>query len=67
MSLLNATPVMIAFARYFSRPLCPHCGEEQLVPERSEFAGKGRIRHAWRCEGCGHDFCTDVELGNVTV
>jgi hypothetical protein len=56
-------PVMIAFARYFTRPLCPRCNNEQLVPERSEFAGEGRVRHAWLCEACGHDFCTAVELG----
>jgi transposase-like protein len=62
MSLQNATPAVIAFARYFTRPLCPQCGTEQLVPERSEFAGEGRVRHAWLCEACGYAFCTAVEL-----
>lgn len=67
MSLQNATPALFAFARYFARPLCPSCGGEQLVPEQSEFAGEGHVRHAWLCDDCGHGFCTDVELGNVTV
>jgi hypothetical protein len=67
MSLQNATPALFAFARYFSRPLCPNCGTEQMVPENSEFTGLGRVRHAWLCDECGHDFCTDVELGNVSV
>jgi transposase-like protein len=63
MSLHNATPTVIAFARYFARPRCPQCGVEQFVPERSEFAGEGRIRHAWLCEDCGHEFATDIEIG----
>jgi rubredoxin len=63
MSLQNATPAMIAFARYFTRPCCPNCGEQQLVPERSEFAGEGRVQHLWHCEGCGHVFGTAVDIG----
>ena len=39
MSLLNATPAVFAFARYFTRPLCPQCNHEQFVPERSAFVG----------------------------
>jgi hypothetical protein len=62
MSLQNATPAVLAFARYFTRPLCPQCGEELLVPERSEFAGEARVRHAWSCEACGHEFCTAVDF-----
>src|ERR1044072_8686992 len=50
MSLQNATPAVIAFARYFARPLCPECGHEQFVPERSAFVAEGRICHAWLCE-----------------
>jgi transposase-like protein len=67
MSLQNATPAVLAFARYFTRPLCPQCGSEQFVPERSEFAGEGRVRHAWSCEECGHDFSTAVEFGRIAA
>ena len=63
MSLQSATPIVYAFARYFSRPRCPQCGDEKLVPERSEFVAEGRIRHIWACEPCGEDFGTTVELG----
>jgi transposase-like protein len=67
MALLNATPVLIAFARYFTRPLCPRCGQEQFVPERSAFVGPGDVRHSWRCEDCSHDFCTTVEFGRLAA
>ena len=67
MSLQNATPAVFAFARYFSRPLCPVCAREQFVPERSSFAGEGRIRHLWLCEGCGHEFRTSVHLGRLAA
>jgi rubredoxin len=66
MSLPNATPAMIAMARYFSRPLCPACGCEQLVPEQSSFLEDGfRIRHAWQCEDCGHAFDTHIGLDHL--
>ena len=64
MSLQNATPAVISFARYFNRPLCPDCGNEQFVPELSSFVHERRVRHTWRCEACGHGFNTDVEVGN---
>jgi transcription elongation factor Elf1 len=67
MSLQNATPAMFAFARYFSRPCCPQCGHEQLVPERSAYVAEGRIRHNWLCDACGHDFQTLVELGHLAA
>ena len=63
----TATPVVLAFARYFTRPHCPQCGDEQLVPEQSEFAGEGRIHHIWSCDDCGHQFRTAVELGFATT
>ena len=63
MSQLNATPAVFAFARYFTRPLCPECNHEQFVPERSAFIDDGNVRHSWLCEVCGHDFCTTVEIG----
>jgi hypothetical protein len=67
MSLQSATPAVLAFARYFSRPLCPQCGDEPILPERSEFTGEGCIRHAWRCDACGHEFCTTVEIGRAAA
>jgi predicted RNA-binding Zn-ribbon protein involved in translation (DUF1610 family) len=63
MPLHSATPVVLTFARYFVRPTCPECGEEQLVPELSEFVGKGVIRHTYTCDDCGHEFRTVVEFG----
>ena len=67
MSQLNATPALFAFARYFTRPLCPQCNDEQFVPECSAFAGEGSVRHAWLCEACGHGFYTTVELGGLAA
>ncbi len=63
MSLQSATPAVLAFARYFSRPYCPQCGRAQHLPERSEFAGEGVVQHTWSCDACGEDFRTTVELG----
>ncbi len=67
MSLQNATPAVFAFARYFTRPLCPQCSHEQFVPERSAFVNDGRICHGWLCEACNHGFCTTVEIGRVAA
>lgn len=64
MSLQNATPAVISFARYFNRPACPDCGNEQFVPELSAFVHEGCVRHTWLCEACGRGFNTDVEVGN---
>ena len=33
-----------------------------LVAEQSEFNLKGRIRHAWSCDDCGHEFVTSIRL-----
>lgn len=62
MSLPSATPVVVCFTRYVTRPRCPQCGDAQLVPERSEFAGEGRVRHTWWCDACGTEFDTAVEF-----
>lgn len=62
MSLQSATPAVLAFARYFARPHCPQCGDQQLAPDRSEFVGEGLIHHTWSCDACGHEFRTTVEL-----
>jgi predicted RNA-binding Zn-ribbon protein involved in translation (DUF1610 family) len=63
MPLHSATPVVLTFARYFARPACPACGEEQFVPEASEFVGEGVIRHSYTCDACGHEFRTVLEFG----
>ena len=67
MSLQSAAPAVLAFARYFVRPHCPDCGVEQFVPERSEFAGEGRVQHVWLCESCNYLFSTAVEFGAVAA
>ena len=68
MSLQNATPAVISFARYFNRPLCPECGSQQFVPELSSFVDEGCVRHAWLCEACGNGFSTDIEIiGTATA
>lgn len=67
MTLDNATPVMVSFARYFSRPLCPECGRELYVPEQSSFVGDGCIRHAWLCEACGKAFNTHIDIDDFAA
>jgi transcription elongation factor Elf1 len=67
MSQLNATPAVHAFARYFSRPCCPQCNHEQIVPERSAFVDEGVVLHSWRCEACDHVFTTTVEIGRLAA
>jgi hypothetical protein len=44
------------------RPNCPRCGFILLVAEQSEFNLKGRIRHVWSCDDCGHEFITSIRL-----
>jgi hypothetical protein len=65
MSLQNATPAVLAYARCFGRPHCPQCGNMLLAPEAAEFAGEGRVHHTWLCDGCGHEFRTAVEFGEL--
>jgi transposase-like protein len=48
--------------RRFEPPNCPHCGDRPFLPQAAEFAGEGRIRHTWVCEGCGHTFRTTIEV-----
>jgi hypothetical protein len=33
-----------------------------LVAEVSEFDLKGRIRHSWECDDCGHVFRTSIAV-----
>ncbi len=46
----------------FGRPDCPCCGSSLLMAEQSEFNLKGRIRHEWLCDDCGHEFVTSIRL-----
>ena len=48
--------------RDFGRPKCPACGGTLLIAEESVFSADGRIRHAWSCDDCGHDFVTSIAL-----
>ena len=65
MTLQNATPVVLAYARCFGRPYCPQCNNILLAPEAAEFAGEGRVRHSWLCDGCGYEFHTAVDFGEL--
>jgi DNA-directed RNA polymerase subunit M/transcription elongation factor TFIIS len=63
--LLHTAPCEIGLSRYFSMPLCPQCGDMLLAPEKSQFAGNGRVRHLWSCESCGYAFRTAVEFSEA--
>ena len=49
-------------ASRFALPACPKCNDLQLAPTASEFVSKGKVRHYWSCEACGHEFSTSVKL-----
>jgi ribosomal protein S27AE len=51
-----------AATRDFGRPKCPRCGSVLLIAEESEFSLAGRIRHAWSCDDCAHEFVTSITL-----
>ena len=44
------------------RPKCPRCGSVLLIAEKSAFNLRGRIRHAWSCDDCAHEFVTSITL-----
>lgn len=46
----------------FRRPKCPRCGSILLIAEESAFNLRGRIRHAWACDECSHEFVTSILL-----
>jgi ribosomal protein S27AE len=46
----------------FSRPKCPRCGSVLLIAEESAFNLRGRIRHAWSCDECAHEFVTSITV-----
>ena len=49
-------------AHEFRRPKCPRCGSVLLIAEESAFNLRGRIRHAWSCDDCAHEFVTSIAL-----
>jgi ribosomal protein L37AE/L43A len=49
-------------SRRFALPVCPKCHDLQFAPAASEFVSKGKVRHFWSCEACGHEFSTSVKL-----
>jgi hypothetical protein len=46
----------------FSRPKCPRCDSVLLIAEASAFSLRGRIRRAWSCDECAHEFVTSITL-----
>jgi hypothetical protein len=62
MSLDTVPTAALTLGRYLPRPLCPHCGDTLVAPERAEFLGPGRVRNNWICETCTHEFRMLVEI-----
>ena len=54
------TPKLVTYD--FRRPKCPCCGSVLLIAEESAFNLRGRIRHAWSCDECAHEFVTSITL-----
>jgi ribosomal protein S27AE len=54
------TPEVAAYN--YGRPNCPRCGSVVLIAEESAFNLRGRIRHAWACDECSHEFVTSIPL-----
>ena len=46
----------------FGRPKCPRCGSVLLMAEESAFNLRGRIRNAWTCDDCSHEFVTSIAV-----
>jgi hypothetical protein len=58
--LTCTTPEAVAY--HYGRPKCPCCGSIVLIAEESAFNLRGRIRHAWACDECSHEFVTSIPL-----
>ena len=63
MTLLQ-TRLPEAYSRphYMDIRLCPHCGDQLLAAEWSEYVTEGCVRHFWRCDDCSYQFATSVNL-----
>jgi hypothetical protein len=57
-----ACPPERPLTQNLGRPRCPRCGSVLLIAEESAFNLKGRIRHAWSCDDCAHEFVTSVAV-----
>jgi hypothetical protein len=55
-ALFITTPTKFVHERNFERPSCSKCGNLILVPEESDCAGDGCIRHRWLCDDCDYRF-----------
>jgi hypothetical protein len=62
MTIRTETHLGAAPEHKFARPNCPNCDGVMLIAEVSEFDLKGRIRHSWSCDDCGHMFQTSIRL-----
>jgi ribosomal protein S27AE len=62
MSIQFACNTETAATQNFGRPNCPRCGSVLLIAEESEFNLNGRIRHAWSCDECAHQFVTSITV-----
>jgi hypothetical protein len=62
MSIQFACNANAAATLKVGRPNCPRCGSMLLMAEQSEFNHRGRIRHAWVCDDCAHQFVTSIAL-----
>ena len=62
MSIQFACSTREALTQDFGRPRCPRCGSVLLIAEESAFNLKGRIRNAWSCDNCTHEFVTSIAL-----
>ena len=62
MSVRLTCTIPEAIASNYGRPNCPRCGSVVLIAEESAFNLRGRIRHAWACDECSHEFVTSIPL-----
>ena len=62
MSIQFAFHREVTATKELGRPRCPRCGSVLLIAEESAFNLRGRIRHAWSCDDCAHEFVTSIRL-----
>jgi predicted RNA-binding Zn-ribbon protein involved in translation (DUF1610 family) len=61
-SVCQSASTRVLATEDLSRPNCPDCGSVLLIAEESRFNLRGRIDHAWSCDGCGSAFVTSIRL-----
>jgi DNA-directed RNA polymerase subunit RPC12/RpoP len=62
MSIEFACNTEATATKEFGRPRCPRCGSVLLMAEEAAFNLRGRIRNAWSCDDCSHEFVTSIRL-----